>query len=99
MRFEELCARRQRQELTMAETAEMLGVSERRFRRWSDRYEIDGVEGLQDRRLGQGSAGAMPRPSSDTSRRSCRSPSPWNWPSPDVELHGTLHDPAPPNPL
>lgn len=52
MRFEELYARRQRRELTMAEAAEMLGVTARTFRRWRDRYEADGAEGLQDRRLG-----------------------------------------------
>jgi hypothetical protein len=35
MRFEELYERRQRRPLTMAEAAEMLGVTERTFRRWS----------------------------------------------------------------
>ncbi len=34
MRFEELYARRHRRELTMVEAAEMLGVTERTFRRW-----------------------------------------------------------------
>ncbi len=60
MRFEELYARRQRRDLTMAEAAEMLGVTERTFRRWSVRYEADGAEGLADRRLGQASARAAP---------------------------------------
>jgi transposase len=60
MRFEELYARRQRRELTMAEAAEMLGVTERTFRRWGDRYETEGAEGLQDRRLGRASARAVP---------------------------------------
>lgn len=60
MRFEELYARRQRRELTMAEAAEMLGVSERTFRRWSGRYDAEGAEGLQDRRIGRGSAHAVP---------------------------------------
>ena len=53
MRFEELHARRQRRDLTMAEAAEMLGVTERTFRRWSTRYEAEGMEGLEDRRLGR----------------------------------------------
>ena len=35
MRFEELYERRHRRELTMADAAEMLGVTERTFRRWS----------------------------------------------------------------
>jgi transposase len=60
MRFEELYARRQRRELTMAEAAEMLGVTERTFRRWNGRYETDGAEGLQDRRIGRASARAVP---------------------------------------
>lgn len=60
MRFEELYERRQRRELTMADAAEMLGVTERTFRRWSTRYEAEGIEGLEDRRLGRASARAVP---------------------------------------
>ena len=60
MRFEELYERRQRRVVTMAEAAEMLGVTERTFRRWRDRYEADGLEGLQDRRLGRPSGRAVP---------------------------------------
>ena len=50
MRFDELCTRQHRRELTMAEAAGTLGVTERLFRRWHDRYEADGAQGLQDRR-------------------------------------------------
>ena len=46
MRFEALYERRHRRDLTMAEAAEMLGVTERTFRRWSDRYEATGIEGF-----------------------------------------------------
>lgn len=60
MRFEELYERRQRRELTMAEAGEMLGVTERTFRRWSDRYDADGAAGVEDRRLGRASARAVP---------------------------------------
>lgn len=60
MRCEELYERRQRRELTMAEAAEMLGVTERTFRRWGDRYEAEGAAGLADRRLGRASARAVP---------------------------------------
>jgi len=60
MRFEELYERRQRRELTMADAADMFGVTERTFRRWSGRYEAEGAEGLQDRRLGRASARAVP---------------------------------------
>ena len=37
MRFEGLLERHERGELSQAEAAEMLGVSERTFRRWRDR--------------------------------------------------------------
>lgn len=60
VRFEELYGRRHRRELTMAEAAEILGVTERTFRRWSGRYDTEGVEGLQDRRLGHPSGRAVP---------------------------------------
>ncbi len=60
MRFEELYTRRQRRELTMTEAADMLGITERTFRRWSDRYEAEGAAGLADRRLGRASARAAP---------------------------------------
>lgn len=60
MRFEELYERRHRREITMAEAAEMLGITERTFRRWSARYDTEGAEGLQDRRLGRASARAVP---------------------------------------
>jgi transposase len=60
MRFEALDARRHRRELTMTEAAEILGITERTFRRWSSRYDAEGAEGLQDRRIGRASARAVP---------------------------------------
>ena len=60
MRFEELYARQHRRDLTMGEAAEILGVTERTFRRWRDRYDADGAEGLQDRRLGRPSGRTVP---------------------------------------
>jgi transposase len=60
MRFEELYERRQQRTLTMAEAGEMLGVTERTFRRWSGRYDTEGRAGLQDRRIGRLSARAVP---------------------------------------
>ncbi len=56
MKFEEIYGRTHRGGLSQAEAAEVLGVSERTFRRWRDRYEADGAEGLYDRRLGRVSA-------------------------------------------
>jgi len=42
--------------LSCVEAAELLGISERHFRRLRDRYEADGAEGLIDRRRGRVSA-------------------------------------------
>ena len=46
--------------LTMAEAGELLGMSERQFRRYRDRYREDGAEGLVDRRLGKPSSRRVP---------------------------------------
>ena len=45
--------------------AELLGVSERTFRRWCGRYEEDGVAGLEDRRLGQEAPNRVPEAEAD----------------------------------
>ena len=47
-------------ELNQEETAELLGVSERTFRRWTRRYEEEGEAGLMDRRLGKASGKRVP---------------------------------------
>ncbi|MGC2200584.1 MAG: helix-turn-helix domain-containing protein [Stellaceae bacterium] len=56
MRFEGLLERHERGELSQEEAAEMLGVSERTFRRWRDRLRDEGPEGLRDRRIGKPSS-------------------------------------------
>ena len=56
MKFEEVYGRSHRGGLSQPEAAEVLGVSERTFRRWRDRYEAEGADGLYDRRLGRVSA-------------------------------------------
>ena len=53
MRFEEVCGRTRGGALSQLEAAEVPGISERTFRRWRDRYEAEGAEGLYDRRLGR----------------------------------------------
>jgi transposase len=60
MRFEHVLARWSRRELSQAEAGELLGMSERTFRRWRDRHEDEGLEGLYDRRLGKASAKRVP---------------------------------------
>lgn len=46
--------------LSCVEAAEVLGMSERHFRRLRDRYEADGAEGLIDRRRGRASGRRAP---------------------------------------
>ena len=53
MKFEDVYGRCYGGDLSQVEASEILGVSERTFRRWRDRYE---AEGLYDRRLGRVSA-------------------------------------------
>ena len=52
MRFEELLDRHESGELSQELASEMLGVSERTFRRWGRRLRDEGPSGLEDRRLG-----------------------------------------------
>ena len=47
-------------ELNQMEAAELLGISERTFRRWCWRYEDGGEAGLLDRRLGKASGKRVP---------------------------------------
>ena len=56
MRFESLLDRHERGELSQLEAAEMLGITERTFRRWRDRLRDEGPSGLRDRRIGKPSS-------------------------------------------
>ncbi len=51
MRFADVLGRSERSELSQIEAAELLGISERTFRRWRDRHHEAGEAGLADRRL------------------------------------------------
>src|SRR5512132_3867169 len=70
MKFEEVYGRTCRGGLSQAEAAEILGMSERTFRRWRDRYEATGAEPAAGHGLGTpgaggrggGSAGAVRHP-------------------------------------
>ncbi len=53
MRFEEAFELWQSKSLTQEEAAQLLGVCDRSFRRYIDRYEEDGLQGLIDKRLEQ----------------------------------------------
>ena len=58
--FLNLLSRWESAELNQEEAAELLGVSERTFRRWTRRYEEEGEAGLADRRLGKASGKRVP---------------------------------------
>jgi transposase len=59
-KFGDVLSRWERRELSGLEAAELLGCSERQFRRYRRRYEEDGLAGLSDRRLGKASAKRVP---------------------------------------
>jgi hypothetical protein len=53
LKFRDVLSRWERRELSMMEAGELLGMSERQFRRYRDRFEEEGDAGLIDRRLGK----------------------------------------------
>jgi len=59
-KFESVLRRWERKDLSAHEAGEILGVSERQFRRYRRRYEEDGLDGLVDRRLGKASVRRVP---------------------------------------
>jgi transposase len=60
MRFQEAYGGWREKRLTQMEAARLLGVHERTFRRYVDRYEEEGAEGLLDKRLTQASRRRAP---------------------------------------
>jgi hypothetical protein len=59
-KFRDVLSRWEAGDLSMMEAGELLGMSERQFRRYRDRYEEDGAEGLVDRRVGKPSPKRVP---------------------------------------
>jgi transposase len=59
-KFRDVLSRWEAGKLSMLEAGEVLGMSERQFRRYRDRYEEDGLEGLRDGRLGKPSPKRVP---------------------------------------
>jgi len=53
MRFEDAYTGWTQSRLSQEEAADLLGVCSRTFRRYVDRYEEAGLEGLRDRRLSE----------------------------------------------
>lgn len=60
LKLKDVLSRWEASELSQEEAGELLGMSERTFRRWARRLEADGEEGLLDRRLGRRSGRAVP---------------------------------------
>lgn len=60
MRFEEIYEIWTEKRLTQEEAAQVLGITSRTFRRYIDRYEEYGVDGLNDKRLEQVSSRRAP---------------------------------------
>ena len=65
IKFSSIWERYEASEFSQLEAAELLGMSERTFRRWSLRYEEDGETGLLDLRLGKASGKRVPVDRSD----------------------------------
>jgi transposase len=59
-KFRDVLSRWESGTLSMLEAGELLGMSERQFRRYRDRYEEAGLEGLRDRRLGKAPGRRVP---------------------------------------
>jgi hypothetical protein len=59
-KFANVLKRWEHKELSAQEAGELLGCSERQFRRWRRRYEEEGDGGLADRRLGRASVRRVP---------------------------------------
>jgi transposase len=59
-KFSDVLSRWKARELSALEAGEILGCSERQFRRYCRRYEEEGLSGLFDRRLGKASARRVP---------------------------------------
>ena len=59
-KFRDVLSRWEAGKLSMMEAGELLGMSERQFRRYRDRYEENGLAGLVDGRLGKPSPKRVP---------------------------------------
>ena len=59
-KFRDVLSRWERKDLSGLEAGELLGMSERQFRRYRVRYEDEGLAGLADKRLGKMSERRVP---------------------------------------
>jgi hypothetical protein len=59
-KFRDVLSRWESGALSMMEAGELLGMSERQFRRYRERFAEEGEDGLRDRRLGKASVKRVP---------------------------------------
>src|ERR1017187_8156071 len=60
MKVQEVLLRAMAKKITWWQAAEILGISDRHMRRWRERYEEFGYDGLMDRRRGKPSSRRVP---------------------------------------
>jgi len=60
MKVQEVILRAMAKEFTGWQAAEIIGISDRSMRRWKERYEEHGYDGLLDRRRGKPSPKRVP---------------------------------------
>src|SRR5437879_8155187 len=60
MKVQEVILRAIAKKITWWQAAEIIGISDRQMRRWKERYEEFGYDGLFDRRRGQPSPKRVP---------------------------------------
>ena len=60
MKFEEVYELCNENRITVEEAAKMLGMSERNLRRYIERYEEDGLDGLNDKWIAKAAHNATP---------------------------------------
>ena len=60
MRTQEVILRAMARKISWWQAAEILGISDRQMRRWRERYEEEGYDGLLDRRRGKPSVRRVP---------------------------------------
>src|SRR5579863_3368733 len=60
MKVQEVLLRAVAKKLTWWQAAEIIGISDRQLRRWRERYEEHGYDGLMDRRRGRPSEKRVP---------------------------------------
>lgn len=89
-KFRDVLSRWERRELSQLEAAELLGCSERQFRRYRDRFEAEGEAGLLDRRLGKTSPKAIGESEAARLRELYRSMY-GGWTAKHFHEHGVRH--------